>query len=160
MPGSTSGGVSAWRRGIATWFNGEEGFGFIAPDDGTPDVLVHCAEISGTRPQLSAGRAVSSTRSTRTSASTSQHARNFLQRPRAEDLVPPVHVPRVRDDGTGTITTTDGESLTGLFFGPSFFATHILAFERNVVSSRRLRIPDRRRDLPGQDRTHRRTRRP
>ncbi|WP_397494243.1 cold shock domain-containing protein [Rhodococcus sp. WB9] len=54
-------GVSAWRRGIATWFNGEKGFGFIAPDDGTPDVLVHCAEISGTRPQLSAGRAVSST---------------------------------------------------------------------------------------------------
>ncbi len=51
--------------------------------------------------------------------------------------MPPGHVPRVRDDGTGTITTTDGESLTGLFFGPSFFATHILAFERNVVSSRR-----------------------
>ncbi|QDQ95974.1 hypothetical protein FND50_33685 [Rhodococcus sp. WB9] len=46
---------------MATWFNGEKGFGFIAPDDGTPDVLVHCAEISGTRPQLSAGRAVSST---------------------------------------------------------------------------------------------------
>ncbi|MFD7012151.1 hypothetical protein [Rhodococcus jostii] len=39
------------------------------------------------------------------------------------------------------ITTTDGESLTGLFFGPSFFASHILAFERNVVRSRRLRIP-------------------
>jgi len=55
--------------------------------------------------------------------------------------VPPVHVPRVRDDGTGMITTTDGESLTGLFFGPSFFASHILAFERNVVRSRRLRIP-------------------
>lgn len=39
------------------------------------------------------------------------------------------------------ITTTDGESLTGLFFGPSLFASHILTFERNVVRSRRLRIP-------------------
>ena len=37
-------------QGIAKWFNGEKGFGFSAPDDGTPDVFVHYAEISGTRP--------------------------------------------------------------------------------------------------------------
>ncbi|NLE82097.1 MAG: NAD(P)-dependent alcohol dehydrogenase [Rhodococcus sp.] len=39
----------------------------------------------------------------------------------------------VRDDGSGPLSTADGESLTGLFFGQSSFATHSLAFERNVV---------------------------
>ncbi|MDF3305919.1 NAD(P)-dependent alcohol dehydrogenase [Rhodococcus sp. T2V] len=39
----------------------------------------------------------------------------------------------VREDGTGPLSTTDGESLTGLFFGQSSFATYSLAFERNVV---------------------------
>ncbi len=48
----------------------------------------------------------------------------------------------VRDDGTGPLSTPDGERLTGLFFGQSSFATYSLAFERNVV-----KVPD---DVPAE----------
>ncbi|MBP2209992.1 aryl-alcohol dehydrogenase [Rhodococcus ruber] len=48
----------------------------------------------------------------------------------------------VREDGTGPLSTTDGERLTGLFFGQSSFATYSLAFERNVV-----KVPD---DVPAE----------
>jgi CspA family cold shock protein len=44
--------------GKIKFYNGEKGFGFIAPDDGASDLFFHISGVSGDESQLQDGTAV------------------------------------------------------------------------------------------------------
>ena len=47
-------------QGTVKWFNGQKGFGFIQPDDGTKDVFVHISAVERAgMPNLNEGQKVS-----------------------------------------------------------------------------------------------------
>ncbi len=45
-------------QGTVRWFDVERGFGFLAPDEGSPDVFVHASEVLGDGTVLREGQAV------------------------------------------------------------------------------------------------------
>jgi len=47
-------------QGTVKWFNGQKGFGFIQPDDGSKDVFVHISAVERAgMPGLNEGQKVS-----------------------------------------------------------------------------------------------------
>jgi CspA family cold shock protein len=42
---STRKGLSEMPTGNVKWFNSEKGYGFIKPEDGSPDVFVHISAV-------------------------------------------------------------------------------------------------------------------
>lgn len=39
--------MSRQQSGVVKWFNAEKGFGFITPDEGGDDLMVHFSALSG-----------------------------------------------------------------------------------------------------------------
>ena len=44
---SKKGGLSTWLKAAVRWFNAEQGYGFISPDEGGEHLFFHYSGIAG-----------------------------------------------------------------------------------------------------------------